>query len=210
MLAPEQFLPDGQTFSNQLFRFIEFPLVTVNGGKIIKRRCDVRMLIAEERTPDAEGLLMCAFRFRQVAFLPKRDAEIVKRRSCLSTPRSELLSIESQRCSMHFFSVAVFPDFEIESPNEGAELSFNRWLIGHLLADALRCAIENPSQHGCVLPQSCGGLDTLQHVLEKLFNLPALNRCCFRLTTRAALFRERRRNDNQTRHQEQRDDTNRC
>ena len=39
--------------------------------------------------------------------------------------------------------------------------------------------------------QSGGRLDALEHVLEKSRDLLALDRCCFRLTPGAALFRQR-------------------
>src|SRR5687768_12979259 len=98
MFVAEKSLPAGQGLSNQCFRLFEFSLITVNGGQLVERRCYFGVLVTEDRAPDAESFLMCAFGFRQVAFLLKGNAEFVQGRCRLSALRSVASTVECQRC----------------------------------------------------------------------------------------------------------------
>src|SRR5207249_1531740 len=97
MFVTQELSLHGQSFSLQRFSLFKFPLMTINGAQIIERRCYRRVLVAKERTPDAEGLLMGAFGIRQVALLPKGQAEIVERGCCFPALRSELFFVKFQR-----------------------------------------------------------------------------------------------------------------
>src|SRR2546422_11155014 len=76
---------------------------------------------------------------------------------------------------MHLLSPAEIPNLRVERADDAAQLRFDGRLIGHALADTLRCFVENPLEHGGVLAKRDRRANPLQHFLQELRDLSALD-----------------------------------
>src|SRR6266567_2326721 len=106
---------------------------------------------------------------------------------------------------MHLFGPFEFPDSQIERADEAEQLSFDRGLSGHVLADAFGRFIKDLLEHGGVLAEGRGRPNPLQHVLEELRDLPALGGFSLRLASRLPLAAKRNAHHCQSHNQKNHD-----